>query len=79
MSHKLIEKEEDIESYISSTSSSESAAVDISQLCTFLPCCMNEEESANLGHHVSIFMVSLLAFATFFCVTLILILVFVLG
>jgi|UniRef100_A0AC35FDG9 hypothetical protein len=79
MSNKLIEKDDtDFES-ISSTSTESSAAVDLSQLCNFLPCCMNEEESANLGHHVSIFMVSLLAFATFFCVTLILILVFVLG
>ncbi|RCN35163.1 hypothetical protein ANCCAN_18976, partial [Ancylostoma caninum] len=47
--------------------------------CSWLPCCMNEEETEAFGHHVSIFMVALVAFATFFCVTLILVLVFLLG
>uniref|UniRef100_A0A183F4J0 CX domain-containing protein n=1 Tax=Heligmosomoides polygyrus TaxID=6339 RepID=A0A183F4J0_HELPZ len=47
--------------------------------CSWLPCCMDEEEADAFGHHVSIFMVALVAFATFFCVTLILVLVFLLG
>ncbi|CEF60773.1 Hypothetical protein SRAE_X000255600 [Strongyloides ratti] len=47
--------------------------------CFVLPCCMDEEESSDFGHHVSVFMVGLIAFATFFCVNLILILVFLLG
>ncbi|KAE9415190.1 hypothetical protein Angca_000809, partial [Angiostrongylus cantonensis] len=47
--------------------------------CSWLPCCMDEEEAEAFGHHVSIFMVALVAFATFFCVTLILVLVFLLG
>ncbi|CAD6198192.1 unnamed protein product [Caenorhabditis auriculariae] len=47
--------------------------------CSWLPCCMSEEDAESFGHHVSIFMVALVAFATFFCVTLILILVFLLG
>jgi hypothetical protein len=41
--------------------------------------CMEDPEATNFGHYVSIFMVALIAFATFFCVTLILVLVFVLG
>ncbi|CAI5441602.1 unnamed protein product [Caenorhabditis angaria] len=47
--------------------------------CGWLPCCMSPEDAESFGHHVSIFMVALVAFATFFCVTFILILVFVLG
>ncbi|KAK0395949.1 hypothetical protein QR680_001504 [Steinernema hermaphroditum] len=47
--------------------------------CTGIPCCVSEDQCEDFGHHVSIFMVALVAFATFFCVTLILILVFVLG
>uniref|UniRef100_A0A0K0EP46 G-protein coupled receptors family 1 profile domain-containing protein n=1 Tax=Strongyloides stercoralis TaxID=6248 RepID=A0A0K0EP46_STRER len=47
--------------------------------CFVLPCCMDEDESSDFGHHVSVFMVGLIAFATFFCVNLILILVFLLG
>ncbi|XGW12475.1 hypothetical protein V3C99_013293 [Haemonchus contortus] len=47
--------------------------------CSWLPCCMDEDEAESFGHHVSIFMVALVAFATFFCVTLILVLVFLLG
>ncbi|CAJ0957529.1 unnamed protein product, partial [Mesorhabditis belari] len=47
--------------------------------CTWLPCCMDPEQAESFGHHVSVFMVALVAFATFFCVTLILILVFMLG
>ncbi|KAJ1352955.1 hypothetical protein KIN20_009471 [Parelaphostrongylus tenuis] len=47
--------------------------------CSWLPCCMDEEEAEAFGHHVSVFMVALVAFATFFCVTLILVLVFLLG
>uniref|UniRef100_A0AC35U3Q6 Transmembrane protein n=1 Tax=Rhabditophanes sp. KR3021 TaxID=114890 RepID=A0AC35U3Q6_9BILA len=47
--------------------------------CFVLPCCMDDDESEEFGHQVSVFMVGLVAFATFFCVTLILILVFLLG
>ncbi|CAJ0574818.1 unnamed protein product, partial [Mesorhabditis spiculigera] len=47
--------------------------------CSWLPCCMDDEQAESFGHHVSVFMVALVAFATFFCVTLILILVFMLG
>uniref|UniRef100_A0A0N4Z4Y7 Transmembrane protein n=1 Tax=Parastrongyloides trichosuri TaxID=131310 RepID=A0A0N4Z4Y7_PARTI len=50
-----------------------------SEWCFVLPCCMDDEESSDFGHHVSVFMVGLIAFATFFCVNLILILVFLLG
>uniref|UniRef100_A0A1I7TV34 Transmembrane protein n=1 Tax=Caenorhabditis tropicalis TaxID=1561998 RepID=A0A1I7TV34_9PELO len=47
--------------------------------CGWLPCCMSPEDAESFGHHVSIFMVALVAFATFFCVTFILVLVFILG
>ncbi|TMS35811.1 hypothetical protein L596_003126 [Steinernema carpocapsae] len=50
-----------------------------SMSCTGIPCCVSEDQCEDFGHHVSIFMVALVAFATFFCVTLILILIFVLG
>uniref|UniRef100_A0A914UKV6 Uncharacterized protein n=1 Tax=Plectus sambesii TaxID=2011161 RepID=A0A914UKV6_9BILA len=47
--------------------------------CSWMPCCMDHPEATTFGHHVSICMVALVAFATFFCVTLILVLVFLLG
>uniref|UniRef100_A0A7E4ZXW0 G-protein coupled receptors family 1 profile domain-containing protein n=1 Tax=Panagrellus redivivus TaxID=6233 RepID=A0A7E4ZXW0_PANRE len=68
-------------SYDGSTAStdSESVLLDVESACSCLPCCMTPEAAEDFGHHVSIFMVALLAFATFFCVNLILVLVFVLG
>ena len=75
-SHYSSDSERDDDEY---ESSSTSTTIDIQDLCFCLPCCMTEQESADLGRHVSIFMVSLIAFATFFCVITILILVFVLG
>uniref|UniRef100_A0A914C6K5 Uncharacterized protein n=1 Tax=Acrobeloides nanus TaxID=290746 RepID=A0A914C6K5_9BILA len=54
-------------------------AIDLVECCTLVPCCMNDSENAEFGHYVNIFMVTLIAFATFFCVNLILVLVFVLG
>uniref|UniRef100_A0A0N5CFR2 Transmembrane protein n=1 Tax=Strongyloides papillosus TaxID=174720 RepID=A0A0N5CFR2_STREA len=66
--------EEDIYS-----NSSKNDTNSFNEWCFVLPCCMDEEESSDFGHHVSVFMVGLIAFATFFCVNLILILVFLLG